>query len=296
MKKLTYYIVDVFAERPFSGNQLAVFRNAAGLSSGEMESLAREMNFSETVFLQSDQPDPTGAFSARIFTPNVEVPFAGHPVLGTARVIQQFILQQPVAKVVLNLKVGPITVTFNDQAGKDGVLAMNQMPPTFGDRFYSSELSKVLRLPRNEFEEGFPIQTVSTGLPAMIVPLRSEAAVNQCEVDLDHYYTLLNRTKPKSILVFGPANPGQEANLSARVFVHYFGIPEDPATGSANGCLAAYLSKYRYFGSHKVRAQVSQGVKMHRPSMLYLEAENVAGDIVVSVGGRAIVVASGKLL
>jgi trans-2,3-dihydro-3-hydroxyanthranilate isomerase len=140
---LGFFLVDVFAETKYAGNQLAVFRNGHGLSDREMQQLARETNFSETTFILSDEPRD-GGFDVRIFTPNEEVPFAGHPTLGTAFVIQQQLIRRPVENVTLNLKVGRIPVRFSYVDAKPDVLWMTQKPPKFGPVFDRSRIARVL--------------------------------------------------------------------------------------------------------------------------------------------------------
>jgi len=295
MKKLDFYIVDVFAEQKYAGNQLAVIRNARSLSDGQMQKIAKEMHFSETTFILSDNKR-RGGYDVRIFTPEQELPFAGHPTLGTACVIQQRILEEEVDKLVLNLKVGQIPVTFSYKGKRPDVLFMKQAQPTFGQSFDANTISDVLSLSLKDTDEKFPIQEVSTGVPFIIVPLKSLDAVKRARINRDKYFKLVEKTQAKSILVFCPETYNRGNDFNVRVFADYFGIPEDPATGSANGCLAAYLVKHRHFGKPKVNVQVEQGYEIGRPSLLLLKAEDKAGKIDVHVGGRVAMVAEGKLI
>ena len=289
MKKLTFYLLDVFAEEKFAGNQLAVFRNAASLSGEQMQQIANEMHFSETTFILSEQPR-NGGYDVRIFTPFTEVPFAGHPTLGTAYVIKHFIANKETDKVILNLKVGQIPVSFE----KNQTAWMKQNPPIFGKTFSITQLAKVLQLDEDSFDIDYPIQEVSTGMPFIIVPLKTLEAVQNARVNLTSLQKMAKEVHG-GILVFCPQTYHKSNNLNVRVFVDLFGIPEDPATGSGNGCLAGYLSHYRFFGSDKVNARVEQGYEVKRPSLLLLKAQIKDQQIEVQVGGKIILVASGKL-
>ncbi|MFQ6084343.1 MAG: PhzF family phenazine biosynthesis protein [Candidatus Aminicenantia bacterium] len=295
MGKYTFYIVDVFAEEKYAGNQLAVFRDAEALSDTEMQRIAKEMNYSETTFILSKEKR-NGGYDVRIFTPEEEVPFAGHPTLGTAYVMQREIIREPVETIILNLKVGQIPVTLNYSGKEIDILWMKQMDPTFGQIFDLESISKVLKLGEKEIDERFPIQEVSTGLPFIIVPLKTKEAIKQAEVARDKYFELIKDTQAKAILIFCPETYHQKNDLSVRVFADYYGVPEDPATGSANGCLAGYLVKYRYFERDKINIRVEQGYEIGRPSLLFLRAEDKEGKIDVSVGGKVVMVAQGTLI
>ena len=295
MGKLTFYILDVFAEDKFAGNQLAVVRDAAGLSDDEMQNITKEMNYSETTFILSDDRR-NGGYDVRIFTPAREVPFAGHPTLGTAYIIQQEIIKEPVEKIILNLKVGQIPVTFNYTGKEKDVLRMKQIEPTFGQIIEPEQISDVLGINISDIDERFPVQEVSTGMFFIIAPLKTLEAVQRAKIDKDKYFKLIKNRPAKAILVFCPETYSQENDLNVRVFVDYYGIPEDPATGSGNGCLAGYLVKHRYFGKDQIDIRTEQGYEITRPSLLYLRAENKEGRINISVGGKVVMVAKGQLV
>src|SRR5512137_1506545 len=196
-------IVDVFAEDKYAGNELAVIRQAESLSDTDMQKIAREMNFSETTFILKDE-ESGGGFDVRIFTPQSEVPFAGHPTLGTAFIIQQEILRRPVGEVVLNLKVGPIPVTFSYRGEAPDVLWMKQVPPRFGETITPERAAQVLGLKPTDIDARFPVQSVSTGLPFFIVPLKTREALRRCRVDLRRLLALINRMEAKAFLLFCP--------------------------------------------------------------------------------------------
>jgi trans-2,3-dihydro-3-hydroxyanthranilate isomerase len=293
MSALTFYLVDVFAEQKFAGNQLAVVTGAGSLTSERMQEIANEMHFSETTFILSDR-QRDGGYDVRIFTPATEVPFAGHPTLGTAYVIKHFVAKEDADSVVLNLKVGQIWVRFEKDAGNREVVWMRQKSPVFGRTFGVARLASVLNLDEADFDGGFPIQEVSTGLPFVIVALRTLDAVRRARISLERLRELAKDVQA-GILVFCPETYKEGNGLNVRVFVDLFGIPEDPATGSGNGCLAGYLSRHRYFGSDSVDVRVEQGYEIKRPSLLLLRAESKGEMIDVSVGGKVFLVASGKL-
>jgi trans-2,3-dihydro-3-hydroxyanthranilate isomerase len=295
MTEHIFYILDVFAEEKYAGNQLAVVRDAAAISDIQMLRITKEMNYSETTFILSDEPRE-GGYDVRIFTPAAEVPFAGHPTLGTAFVIQREIMKEPAETVILNLKVGQIPVTSGPGGKEKDILWMKQMEPTFGRTIEPGPVSKVLGLDESEIDDRFTIQEVSTGLPFIIVPLKSLDAIKRAKVNRDECFRLVENTQAKMILVFCPETYNQENDLNVRVFCDYYGILEDPATGSGNGCLAGYLAKHHYFGNDKIDIRVEQGYEISRPSLLYLRAENRQGKIDVSVGGKVVMVAKGQLL
>ena len=287
LKGSSYYLVDVFAKEKYAGNQLAVVTDAAALSDVQMQKIANEMHFSETTFVLSNLKR-NGGFDVRIFTPSIEVPFAGHPTLGTAYVIKHF-LGVDGEVVVLNLKAGQIPVRFEGHGAQE-VLWMKQLAPVFGKTFTSAELARILQLSEADFDGAYPIQLVSTGLPFIIVPLKSLDAIKRARVSLD---CLLKLKVEAGVLVFCRQIVEEGDDLHVRVFVDLFGTVEDPATGSGNGCLAGYLSRYRYFGADKVNAKVEQGYEIRRPSLLLLRAE--ASGMQVEVGGQVFLVAEGKL-
>jgi trans-2,3-dihydro-3-hydroxyanthranilate isomerase len=295
MERPKLCIVDVFAEEKYTGNQLAVFRNTQSLSDRDMQLMAKEMHYSETTFILSDE-EKNGGYDVRIFTPQAEIPFAGHPTLGTAFIIQQDIIRKPVESVVLNLKVGQIPVRFTYISGKPDVLWMKTKPPVFGEQFDADKIAESLQIEKDSMDARYPVQAVSTGLPFIIAPLKSLDAVKRASVAKDIFFKIIESTEAKAIFVFCPETIEEENDLNVRVFVDYYGIPEDPATGSANSCLAGYLAKYKYFGKDNIDVRVEQGYEIGRPSLLLLKAQENRGDIDVEVGGRVVLVARGEFV
>jgi trans-2,3-dihydro-3-hydroxyanthranilate isomerase len=289
---LRFYIVDVFGESKYSGNQLAVFRDSGNLTGEEMQRIAQEMHFSETTFITSEKPR-NGGYDVRVFTPSFELPFAGHPTLGTAYIVQSRIIGKPTKLVKLNMKVGQIPVTFSFVKGRADLIWMRQKEPTFGRRFKAGPIGELLGLRPSDFDRNFPIMQVSTGIPFIIVPLKGLKAVRRARA-AQNLPRFLKATKSIAILVFSGETYHKENNLNVRVLGAAAEIPEDPATGSANGCLAAYLVMQRYFGKNQVDVRVEQGYEIGRKSLLLLRARETARGIEVNVGGKVHFVASGE--
>lgn len=287
-----FVLTDVFGKSRYAGNQLATFLNCMSFSEMEMQRIAREINFSETTFITSGLQE-NGGFNVRIFTPGAEVDFAGHPTLGTAFVIRKYLLPNDANQIILNLNVGQVPVTFQKKNGTE-ILWMKQISPDFGNTYSIQELSKILQINEDAFDLRMPIQEVSTGLPAMIVPLMNKSAVSKVNINREAYWQLINKGAAKVILVFAPGGYEFGQDLSVRIFPIAYGIDEDPATGSGNGCLAAYLLKHRYFHSDQIDVTVGQGFEMGRPSELYLKAGHENGSIAVQVGGQVHAVAKGQ--
>ncbi len=286
-----FFITDVFSESPYTGNQLATFLEAADLCDGEMQKIAKEVNFSETTFVLSSE-ERDGGYDVRIFTPEDEVPFAGHPTLGTAFLIRRHLIGTNVTKVILNLKVGQIPVDVAGDLG--GLLWMHQREPEFGPQVDAELISSALHLRGSDIDEQWPVQEVSTGLPQLIVPLKSLRALRSIEISKQDYDIVTRGTTARTVLAFCPEAYKKGETLAVRVFPIGVGIAEDPATGSGNGCLAAYLVKHRYLGSDAIEITVGQGYEVGRPSRLYLKARAVGGNINVSVGGKVHQVAEGQ--
>ncbi len=288
------YIVDVFAEKKYQGNQLAVIHCKETLSDAKMQRLANEMHFSETTYILSEKKRK-GGYDVRIFTPQTEVPFAGHPTLGTAYVLQSEFIRQPVDRIALNLKIGQIEVELTYKKDHLNLLWMRQINPIFSQIINPDSLSRILNLNMEEIDDEFPIQEISTGLPFIIVPLKTLNALQNIEIARDRYFELIRNTQAKALMFFCPQTCNPENDLHARVFTYYYGMPEDPASGSANGCLAGYLIKHRYYGKPEIDIRVEQGYEIGRPSLLYLRAREKEDSIDVSVGGKVVLVARGEI-
>ncbi|HEV2139311.1 MAG TPA: PhzF family phenazine biosynthesis protein [Nitrososphaerales archaeon] len=291
---MRFYIVDVFAETKYSGNQLAVFRDSGKLTSAQMQRIAQEMHYSETTFITSEK-EREGGYDVRIFTPDQELPFAGHPTLGTAYILQSEIIKKPVPQVRLNLKVGQIPVTLSYKRDRAGILWMKQKEPSFSGELDPRPVAEFLGLTASDLDERFPVMDVSTGLPFLVVPLKNLKAVKRIQFDRTKYVKFAENTSSKIVLVFSPETYKKENDLNVRVIGPSLGVPEDPATGSGNGCLAAYLVKQQYFGRGEIDVRVEQGYEINRKSLLLLRAKITSGAIEVNVGGRVQFIARGEL-
>jgi len=287
------HIVDVFAREPYTGNQLAVVTDAGGLDGETMHAIAGEMDYSETTFVTG--PPDEGAWPVRIFTPSAEIPFAGHPTLGTAAVIRDHLADDRPDTVTLDLEVGEIPVTV-DAAGDRETLWMTQREPTFGERLDHDALADVLGLPTDALDGEWPVQVVSTGLPTIVVPLSDRAALAAIDLDRAAYDRVTGDRDAKNVLAFCPDPREPDNDPVVRVFVPFYDVPEDPAPGSSNGCLAAYLARQEYFGGPTVDLRVEQGYEVGRPSLLHIDADATGDAVTVEVGGSVVPVARGELV
>jgi trans-2,3-dihydro-3-hydroxyanthranilate isomerase len=292
---MKFYILDVFAEKKYAGNQLAVVPDADDLTTEQMLAIAHEFNFSETTFV-GHAPNPDGSWPVRIFTPKEELPFAGHPTLGTAFVIQKHLQSEPTATVSLSLKAGIVPVAFAGNSGATDELVMTQLPPEFGEKLDLKPAAEGLGIAESGLDDRFPIQVVSTGTPIIIAAIKKLETQRQIKIYLPKYNRFVRKLEAKAILTFCPETYDTNNALNARVFADHYGVPEDPATGSAAGCLAAYLVQYDYFDEAPLDIWVEQGIEIDRPSRLHLKAEKTDGQIQVKVGGQVIPVATGELL
>jgi len=285
------YIVDVFAETKYEGNQLAVVLDDVGLETEMMQKIAREMHFSETTFITGYDLEKK-TFKVRIFTPESELPFAGHPTLGTAYIAQKELLKEKVEELTLDMKAGLIPVKFNYEGDEPGTLWMTQLNPEFGDTHPVEVFADILGLSVKDFDTDYPIQEVSTGVYFYMVPLKTRVALKRIKVDTDKLAEYSKGRKASTPFMFckEPEDPANHAK--ARLL----GKSEDPATGSANGCFLGYSVKYRYFGDTKVDVMVEQGAEMNRPSILYLKGEERGDEISVEVGGKVAYIAKGELV
>ena len=319
-----YALVDVFARVALQGNMLAIFTNANGLTSERMQALARETNLAETTFILPRDPaiEAEHGVKVRIFTVQEELQFAGHPTLGTASWLH---MNHPVLcgqdTVTLDLPVGPISVRFQRTAvregepppvriaGEIGVFGtMQQNAPTFGAIHPPAEIAAALNLSIDDLDLTLPIQTVSTGMAFCIVPLRSLEVSARLNIPQHSAQAYLDKSDAKFFYCIAPLAPGTgfftESQWHNRM---QFYNGEDPGTGSASGCAIAYLVHHNRVASGQ-RILFEQGIEIHRPSRIYVQASYSAPDYenstdnlsapsfpdLVFVGGRTIPVASGR--
>lgn len=303
MREYRFIQVDVFTDRPFGGNPLAVFPEAEGLSTEEMQCLAREMNLSETTFVLPPQA-PEADFKVRIFTPAKELPFAGHPVVGTHWVLAHLgrvILQEPVTQVHFELGVGVLPATLHVTAGQVERVVMTQDRPTFHAVLEDvTHLAAGLGLSAEAITEtGLPVQVVSTGVPQMMVPVRSldeVKALDAGQLNIAALNQACHAVGTECVMVFTFETERPESTVHVRMFAPLLGVPEDPATGSANGALGAYLVHHKAVPvtGPTVHIVSEQGAELGRPSTLYIEVDSVGEEITaVRVGGQVVPVAEG---
>jgi len=280
------YLVDVFAEEKYQGNQLAVLIPDRETPISEMQQIAREINFSETTFITSGKQG-NGGYDVKIFTPDTEVPFAGHPTLGTAYIIHKEIEKGATDKVLLNLQVGTIPV---DVKGDTLIMAQNQpnFEMTVKDK---GRIAEILKINGDDISDEYPIQIVSTGLSCLIAQVKTLEALGNCRIDHEKFSRFHEEVCKTNLLVFARED---DDVLRVRVFMDDTGFLEDPATGSANGNLAAYLLKHNFFGKSVIKYSAKQGYEMGRPSLISVNASLTDGKYQLMVGGKVQPVAEGK--
>ncbi len=282
---------DVFSSHPLQGNSLAVFLDGRGLTDAEMQALAKEMNLSETTFIlpRDAAIERERGARVRIFTVQEELPFAGHPTLGTAFALRG---QNAVEKVTLELNVGKVPVQF--EAGENGIPfgEMTQIDPSFGVQHDREAVARATGLRPQDFDDSLPIQTVSTGLPYIITPLKSLAVIRELQVDLNRTSEYLAKADGKFFYFVTRETVDREARLHARM-LFYNG--EDPATGSAAGCAAAWMVAHGV-AKPEERVLIEQGLEMKRPSRIFVRASRGDNRIVnVRVGGHSIQILRGEV-
>ena len=300
MRTFPYSVVDVFAERPLEGNPLAVFHDARGLSDAEMQALARETNLAETTFiLPADDPasELTAGVRVRIFTTAEELPFAGHPTLGTASWLY---FNHPTLRcaesITLKFNVGPITVKFKPRNPEElGVCGtMRQNKPVFGTEHDRVTVAQALGLSTEDLSPDHAPQTVSTGMPFCIVPLRSLEVARRLQISQRDAQAWLNSSDAKFFYCIAPATQQQTTegpHWHARM--QFYG-GEDPATGSASGCCISWLVKSGLAPSGALTI-IEQGIEILRPSRIEARATQFKNGIdEILVGGRTIQVADGS--
>jgi trans-2,3-dihydro-3-hydroxyanthranilate isomerase len=281
---------DVFSSKPLEGNSLAVFSDARGLSDNEMQALAKEMNLSETTFIfpRESAVERERGVRVRIFTVEEELPFAGHPTLGTAFALRG---ASATKEIVLELNVGKVPVRFEDSS-EPTFGEMTQVDPVFGMEHDRETVARAMGLNVSDFDAKFPIQTVSTGVAFTIVPLKSLAVIQNLRVDAHKASEYLENTGGKFMYFVARETVDPAAGLHARM-IFYNG--EDPATGSAAGCTAAWMVQNGVFEPDK-RILIEQGVEMLRPSRIFVRASRQDNRIVnVRVGGNAVEVLRGEV-
>lgn len=297
MSEIPFIQTSVFTDDrfQFSGNQLATFWNLSEdeLSTEEMQGITREMNFSETTFVLPSKVDKC-VRKVRIFTPGREIPFAGHPTLGTAFVLRnQGILSAEDTQAYLELGIGPIAVEFHDSLVK-----MHQAQPEFLAKFQDTKIiAKIMGISPDFILQKYPMQFVSTGFPFLIVPLTSLEAIRAINLDTNLLLKTLEGFPSQELLVFTPNTVNADSHVHVRMFAPSAGVPEDPATGSAAGPLGGYLETYQVLSNHPRGTSIilEQGYEIHRPSKLIVQCSYEKDEITeVIVGGEVKITVEGK--
>jgi len=295
MKKLSMVQVDVFTDRALTGNALAVFLDGRGLSTEQMQALAREMNLSETTFILPGDAaaEKTRGVRVRIFTVQEELPFAGHPTLGTAFVLRG---QAGAPEIRLALNVGTVPVSFTEDPLGPAFGEMTQKDPEFGPIHDVEAVARLTGLSAADFDDSAPIQTVSTGVPFTIAAVRSLKTLQKLRLDLDRSAEYLARSGGKFFYFVCRETVDPKARLHARL-IFYNG--DDPATGSAAGCCSAWMVAHGVAASDE-QVLIEQGLEVHRPSRIFVRAtrQNNRPDnqvVNVRVGGNCVEVLRGEV-
>ena len=296
---LDYFVVDVFTETPLAGNPLAVVLNTCGLATEQMQAIAREFNLSETTFIErrSAEVERAEGVRVRVFTTQEELPFAGHPTLGTASVLKMLAPETLQGDTVtLALKVGPVPVRFLPGAADAAAIfgEMTQREPEFGAELDAAEVAPLLGLALDDLDPALPPQVVSTGAPFAIVVLQTVEALARLKVNQDAATAWLRERGARWFYVLAPTLDQDQNGAKYRARMQFYG-GEDPATGSAAGCAISYLVARDAVPSG-TRVHVRQGVEIGRPSDLYLSAKKDFARVTdVRVGGSTVLVAKGQL-
>ena len=286
----SFYQVDVFSNKLFGGNPLAVFLNGEDFAEYQLQQVAKEMNLSETTFI-SPPSHPDADFDVRIFTPGKEIPFAGHPTLGTAFVLKHAgLIPSTKNHLLLNFKSGLVSVYLQD----DGIILMKtpkgKILKTFSN---NKEVAESLGLKVNNIDPDLPIQTVTTGFPALLVPITTLESIKEMVVDLVLLKPLLEQEKVDMVYPFTRQTFDQKNSIHARGFAPFIGIPEDPGTGSVASALGFYLHEKNPKEKDFI---IEQGYEIKRPSNIFVKivvAEGRTNEI--RVGGRVRLVLKGTL-
>lgn len=303
VRRFSYVQIDVFASRRLEGNPLAVFTDARGLSDAEMQAIARETNLQETTFILPRDPaaESEHGVKVRIFTPEEEIPFGGHPTLGTAMVLRKRLIaahgsaspaDRGLEEISLDLKVGRIPVAFQKESSGNIFGEMHQLDPVFGQIHDRAAVAALAGLKPDDISDEWPIQTVSTGLPFAIVPIKRLSTLQSLAPDLKKIRSYFGKEALTDFYYITRDTGGAEAGLRSRAI---FPDGEDPATGSAAGCTAAWMVRYG-IAKPGERVHIQQGVEIKRPSQIFVRAEEQGDRVVnVRVGGNAVEVMEGTL-
>jgi trans-2,3-dihydro-3-hydroxyanthranilate isomerase len=290
-RRLPFTQFDVFTSRAFEGNPLAVFPDGRSLSDDEMQAIAREMNLSETTYIlpRDAATEKDRGIRVRIFTVQEELPFAGHPTLGTAYALRG---KTSAEEISLELNIGTIPVRFEEKPGEPVFGEMRQNDPVFGQIHEVKKIAEVTGIPVADIDSDFPVQTVSTGFPFTILPLRGLEQIRRLQINHTRASEYLSASGGKFFFCVTRETVDRAARLHARM-LFYNG--EDPATGSAAGCAAAWMVQHGIAAPDE-RVLIEQGMEMKRPSRIFVRASRSNDRVVnVRVGGNVVEVLRGEL-
>jgi trans-2,3-dihydro-3-hydroxyanthranilate isomerase len=289
MKKECIFI-DVFTDIPYSGNQLAVFPDANGLNTEQMQKLANEINYSETTFI-FNSGNPETDFEIRIFTIKFELPFAGHPVLGTAYSIMNIFDIWPEKKNVLKLKTKVGIIPLEK---RDGIVWMTQKEPEFfGQYTDGKEIADLVNLSPEDISDNLPIEEVSTGINMLIIPVKNLSAIQRANGHVNNLNKFFRNRDSLAPYLFTLETVDASAKVHTRFFAPHLGVIEDAATGAAAGPLTAYLLKYDVLG-RCFEIQNEQGIEMGRPSKILMKGEMKDNKYMIKTGGACAYVGRGE--
>lgn len=303
MKSLQYTLVDVFTDIPFGGNQLAVVEGRNDLSTETMQKIARELNLSETVFVFPPQKSDNTR-KLRIFTPQMELPMAGHPTIGAAYVLtssDRVPTEEGQNEFVFEEEVGEIPVTVLKEVGRIVKVEMKQPLPVFSEKLENRKLAaELLSLAETDIHAGLPVQSVSSGVPFLFIPVRSLQAIRRIQFRLDVWEQhFKGRPNYQHIFAFTAETESTQASVHGRMFAPAMGISEDPATGAASGPLGAYLVKNKILSNAEngiYRITSEQGFEMGRPSFIDITVHGTPEKITeVKIGGNSVTIGKGEL-
>lgn len=297
-----FWTADVFTDRAFAGNPLAVVADAAGLGTQQMQAIAHEFNLSETTFVLPPE-DPEHTFRLRIFTPAEELPFAGHPTVGSAFVLAhagRIKLGGEKTSIVFGENVGPVRVDIRARNGKpvSSQLWVAQLPEFGPPAPASEEIAAALGLDPDDVleDERDRCAILSCGTPYLCVPLRSLEAVRRARISWEYWDRIMNTRWTRAVFLFSHETEAKDATVQARMFAPVFGIEEDPATGSAAAAFAGYLARREKLTGGSARWVIDQGIEMGRPSRMEVEADATNGALTaVRVAGPSVVMSEGHL-
>ena len=282
---LPFYIVDVFTDKKYAGNQLAVFLDAGNLSSEEMQKIAREINFAESTFVTKLDKENNKA-EIKIFTPSQEMQFAGHPIIGTSWVLINKIFDNSPESITLNVPIGPISIHQSND-----LIWLKAAQPKFWDIFSKEDFPSFSNLKKEDFENQFPIQEVTTGSAFVMVGLSNKKALENLVLDKDKTDEWLkNHCKTTHRGLYFYYLEGSKL-FSRMLCIEHNQLVEDAATGSASTCLQAHLLKY-----HKPEFELInyQGDYINRPSQIHFKGKLTENDFDIQIGGNAQLVAKGE--